>query len=195
MQTNYRSLSTSVCASKLILPNLRQTSDITLDYPALDLMDDFSVIQPVTLPDELCYHQIGEILRDAHTDYALVQNRWQQVLGLIVQSDIMGMSAMRRAHQYQQKLRDLTARDLMTPLSGFPSVSVAVVHKSRIGDILQTLEHHPAQYLLVNDEHMPNLQGVFSLRKLTQCLHVFTEPGLKAASFAEMAEAVFHDAR
>lgn len=186
----YHAIDTTLLNKKPILAVKDQPADISLDSPAIELMEDFTVTKPLKVSDQLAYGHVKEILFDTHSDHLLVHDQQQQIIGFIPIEDIMGIRSMMRAHEYQQRLHDLSARDLMEPIHSLPALSLVDVRRANLGDIVATFKQCGASYLVVMDEANEKIVGLFSSRYISRVLGMKVESGFQAMSVAEIAQAI-----
>ncbi|MDX1695846.1 MAG: hypothetical protein R3208_18930 [Ketobacteraceae bacterium] len=190
MTIRYHAIATTPLNKKPCLVDSLQRSDLSMDSPATDLMEDFSVTRPLKISDQLPYEHVREILFDTHSDYLLVEDSRHQIVGIIPIEDLMGVRAMIRAQACRQRLQELCARDLMEPVNTLPAVSLSAVRRSIAGNIVATFKHHAANYLLVTNETGDQVLGLFNSRAVSRNLGIKVEGNFQAMSVAEIAQAI-----
>ena len=190
MTSFYHSLETSRLSEKPVLSEMGKNTLLNLDSPALEIMEDFTSVKPINLPDHMPYEKIREILFDTHGNYAFVTNSQKHVIGFIPIEHLVGLRAMTRANELNLKLKELTARELMEPIGDMPAIRLSQVRRSKLGDILSTFKHQVDEYLVVTEDDSPSIRGLFSARAINHALGLGTQTRFQARTVSDMARVI-----
>lgn len=157
---------------------------------ALHVMDSFDVSTPVELCESTLIRDAEETLKKHSSRYACIQNSNSQMTGLLALRDLHGRKATQLVTNTRTHWRELTAKDLMTPLSALPQVQLLDVKRSKIGDAAATLKSSGKDFLIVINNN--EIYGVISSLKIAELtgesVNIFHLP----STFAEMISAVSH---
>ncbi|MGA0610153.1 hypothetical protein [Caldimonas sp. KR1-144] len=178
----------------------------SLRDPALRLYTDLrSGAVVVVQPDDSADSTLALLVR-AGVRMALVGSVREgsgDVQGLVTASDLAGERATLRALERGVAHHELTAADLMTPLSQWPSVEFGALGRAQVGDVIATLRATGRRYLLVTETSMTQtplksgvpvtrLRGLFSASRIEQALETALPEDLQSRSFAELRHALDH---
>ncbi|ASG65245.1 hypothetical protein [Idiomarina piscisalsi] len=157
---------------------------------ALRVMDDFDVSSPVQLSESTTLMDAEKSMRKQSQRYACIHNRNSQIIGLLALRELHGRKATQTTTSTQTFWEELTAKDLMTPLSALPQVSLKDVQKSRIGDAAATLKSSGRDFIVViSDGEVYGIISSLKIAELTgESVNVFHLP----STFAEIISAVTH---
>lgn len=190
MNSQYIPIETQSIKSVAHLCAMNKPDNLTIHSAAMEVITDFSRIKPLLIPDNVLHAALKEIFLDTNSDYALVEDKHHDIIGLLTPEDIIGQRSMIRAYEYRHPLSEQTARDLMTPLKEVPAISFAAANHARLGDVVSTMRRSVSKFLLVTEVGRDTLHGIFNLDKINEWLPLAPLPPLHARSVAEIAQAI-----
>ncbi len=158
--------------SALSAPLLVKTTDslaLSLKSPATATVLDFSRQPPNPLPSGMSVDEASTVMSISQTKIKLVINKDQQVLGVITLLDLNSVKVLATAQAMGIPRRDLSVRDLMTPVSKLQAIHHASLENARVADVVDTLEHNHQRFLVVLDDHQ-QLSGLICADELVRRL-------------------------
>ncbi len=96
------------------------------------------------------------------------------------------------ANQRGVKRSELLVKNIMTPKSEVPAIPLEALERSRVGDLLHTLQSVGEQHLLIVADEGANryVAGMVSAGDIERTFHLHVEIPTAARSFAEIYKAV-----
>lgn len=189
--SEFKEIQWSPAADKIAIHHADK-SEKTLSWHdgALHVMDDFKTLSAVELPESTLVSDAESAIRRAACRYACVKNSSHHMIGLLALRELHGRKATQVTTRTQTNWKELTVKELMTPLSALPQVQLSDLKKSRIGDVAATLKASGRDFLVVVDEG--EVFGVVSSLKVAELtgesVNVFHLP----STFAEIISVVNH---
>jgi CBS-domain-containing membrane protein len=199
METSFQALPSMAMPKHTDLVHLdqRPLRPINLKSPALEVMTDLRIIDPVSIGED-------EILRHAHSlmisrgiRLLFVQDEDSRLVGLITASDILGERPVQCMLEHGKRHDEVRVRDVMTPRSELEMLSLADVQHATVGHMVATLKQQGRQHALVaeldlNTGHY-QLCGMFSTshmaRRLGMPLNFMRVP----QALSEIQHALLHE--
>ena len=166
---------------------------VTLHSPALEVMTDLrythAAVTDTGTPMEVANaYMIQRAVRSL-----LVLDEDKNLCGIITASDILGEKPLRFIQERRVKHNEILVADIMTPLERLEGVAIEEVQRTRVGDIITSLQDSGRQHTLVieSDEGgKPVVCGIFSLTQIEKQLGI-TIPSLEVArTFTEIEAAL-----
>lgn len=146
-----------------------------------------ATVQPQTSLDQAELKMIYQGVR-----LLFVVSDMPSVDGILTAADIAGDKPMRLVHQRQIKHQDLTAADVMTPLSDIAAVSYAALQRATVAEVVATLTQRGRPHLLVIDSEgahgTPRIRGLVSQTQLERQLGQQLEVTAMAQTFSELEQ-------
>lgn len=190
--TSFRHLATHPLAASALLARPAPGRPVTLQSPALDVMTDFTQIQPVCVAPDASLFAANEAMI-AHGVRLLLVIERELLLGIISTQDTLGERPLQLRHQGKGTVFDLRVADLMHPLSNLPILQMADVRHANVGDMLATFQHLGRQHLLAAEHQSGqplSIRGMFSATQLSRQLGVPVETFERAQTFAQIEAAL-----
>lgn len=192
MVSPYKTLTSSILAAGTsyqrpvhVLPE-----SVTPDRPALEVMTDLSKVSAMTIGPYLSLDEAKERMIATSVRLLFVVNQYFHVIGIMTSKDLAGDKAMKYLKEMGGKREDIIIRDLMTPQHQVEVLDYAVVAKSRVGDLVETLKCMGRQHALVventEDGHQI-IRGVLSATQIGKQLGIEIDTSDVAGSFAALA--------
>ncbi|MDH5300390.1 MAG: CBS domain-containing protein [Gammaproteobacteria bacterium] len=174
-----------ICTALHQLPGI-----VSLQDPAIKTMTDLAFTQAHCISPLSTMSQANEKMIYCGVRMLLVSERADEISGLITSTDISGERPVRYLQKHAGRREDILVRDVMTPLSQLDALNMSDVKKSHVGDIVQTLEFHGRQHLLVYEQTSINgnchLRGIFSSSQIERQLGYKISSLPRALTFAEI---------
>ena len=122
---------------------------VKLTSPAIDVMTDFTTVQPRTTNAHTPIEDALEHMKSSGVRLLLVADAEDAVIGLVSSYDIQGEKPIRLVQETRVSRSEITVRDVMTVQSGIKAVDMLSVRSARVGHIVATLRHLELRHLLV----------------------------------------------
>lgn len=136
---------------------------VHLNNPAVDVMTDFTYIQPCTTGVDVPIDTALEYMKTSGVRSLLVTDDAEDVIGLVSSYDIQGEKPIKLIEQSRLPRKDITIGQVMTPKRQLEFVDMLSVRSARVGHVVATLRELELRYLLVSQvgeqEEIP-LQGL-----------------------------------
>ena len=190
MSSHYQVLETTVLKRKAPLCQPLAPADLSVNSPAIEAFEDFSLISPLLVPEDIDYVHLRELFLGTHRHFSLVEDKTGKLTGILFLEDVVGPRSMIKAYECQNSLREQTAGELMIPLGSLPGISLARARKASVGDIISTLKRLSVTSLLVTDDDGETVCGIFSLKNINSLLPLRLPSPLHAGSVAEIAQVI-----
>lgn len=178
----------------LITYNRRARSvDISLEDPASSMMTDFNHIRPFATTADASIEQINNKMIACGVRLLFVAERDEVLLGLVTYNDIFGEKPLQYIQEHGGKREEITALDIMTPMSRLESLELSDILRSRVGDIIETMKTSGRQHVLVTEDQLDGRQminGMFSSTQIEKRLKIQIELSPRANTFADIERAL-----
>ena len=195
MNNEYQSLTYSFLPSGTLITHNRRTrsADITLEDPALSMMTDFNHIRPFATTADASIEEINNKMIACGVRLLFVAERDDVLLGLVTYNDIFGEKPLQYIQEHGGKREEITALDIMTPMSRLESLALSDISRSRLGDIVETMQTSGRQHVLVSGDQPDGSQtisGMFSSTQIEKRLNIKIELSPRANTFADIERAL-----
>lgn len=195
MISNYRALPTSEVIGNQRIVEPERHRELTPDDPATAVMRDFRHRRPATISGDLSITDARVMMKKADVPLKLVVNHIGEFVGIISLKDILGKKALAKAHAMGIGLEEVQVKDIMQPVSQFPSIHVRNLANERIGDVVETFNRANSEHFLVleDDSERPGktcLRGLISASLVARRLHIALDSSARARSFSDIVHAV-----
>jgi predicted transcriptional regulator len=178
----------------LITYNRRARSvDISLEDPASSMMTDFNHIRPFATTADASIEEINNKMIACGVRLLFVAERDEVLLGLVTYNDIFGEKPLQYIQEHGGKREEITALDIMTPMSRLESLELSDILRSRVGDIIETMKTSGRQHVLVTEDQPDGRQvinGMFSSTQIEKRLKIQIELSPRANTFADIERAL-----
>jgi predicted transcriptional regulator len=195
MNNEYQSLSYRFLRSGTLITHTRQASsaDISLDNAAISMMTDFSHIRPFATTADASIEEINTKMIACGVRLLFVAERDEVLLGLVTYNDIFGEKPLQYIQEHGGKREEITALDIMTPMSRLESLQLSDILRARLGDIVETMKTSGRQHVLVSKDQPDGSQaisGMFSSTQIEKRLNIKIELSPRANTFADLERAL-----
>lgn len=194
MDTQYHALPTAPLSPSTDLLHLdeRPAHLLTMESPALEVMTDLNMVQPVTISEEATLGQANERMVQRGIRMLFVVDDNGRLSGLVTATDILGERPMQFIREHGRRHADIIVRDVMTPRQSLEALSLTDVRVSKIGHMLTTMQRLGRQHALVVDED--ELCGLFSTSQIARRLGVALNFIPMPQTFSEIQQTLLHGA-
>jgi CBS domain-containing protein len=185
-------------------PTQAQAARVGAESPALQVMTDLARTTPATIRPQAPLGGANQFMITRGVRLLLVVDDFENVLGIITATDILGERPMLVATSRGQRRDELTVADVMTPASEVEVIALADAEGARVGHVLETLRRAGRQHALVVDyDEIPSgrpllpptrrtmVRGIFSISQIARQLGVAVpSAGEVARTFSEIESAI-----
>lgn len=170
----------------------RGYKDLNLEDSAISVMTDHRLEKAPTCSIKTSLESASKKLANEKTSILLVTNTDDQVVGLISAADISGEKPIQFINETKKKRDEIKIGHLMTSIENMPALDIQDVLKSKIGDVLHTLNEIGSEYILVTtqNDNETCIRGIFSARTISRSLNIFFSPSPAAKTFVEYSRAL-----
>jgi CBS domain-containing protein len=171
-----------------------QTTLVTPDSPAVEVLTDLTHVKPATTHPQTLAREAEQQMIVKGVRMLFVVSEMPVVEGLITAADIRGDQQMRLVHERRVAFDELTVADLMTPLAMLDTIEFGQLRSARVGNIIATLKRIGRHHLLVIESvgagGPGRVRGVFSRSQIERQLGTAIDIAQIARSFAEIERAL-----
>jgi CBS domain containing-hemolysin-like protein len=194
MDTQYHALPTAPLSpsTDLLRVNERPRHFLTMDSPALEVMTDLNMVQPVTIPEDASLDKANELMVQRGIRMLFVVDNNDRLSGLVTTTDILGERPMQCIREQGRRHADILVRDVMTPRQSLEALSLSDVRVSKVGHMLTTMRRLGRQHALVVDQD--KLCGLFSTSQMARRLGVALNFIPMPQSVSEIQQTLLHGA-
>ena len=195
MSNEYQSLTYSPLPSGTLITHNRRAraENITAEDPALSMMTDFNHTRPFATSADASIEEINNKMLACGVRLLFVAEQDEVLLGLVTYNDIFGEKPLQYIQEYGGKREEITALDIMTPMSRLESLELSDILRSRLGDIIETMKTSGRQHVLVTEDQTDGSQaisGMFSSTQIEKRLKIKIELSPRANTFADIERAL-----
>lgn len=169
-----------------------QHGPVTLESPAMEVFTDLAQIRAATVQPQTSLDQSELKMIYQGVRLLFVVSDMPSVDGILTSADIAGDKPMRLVHQRQIKHEDLTAADVMTPLSEIDAITFAALQRSTVEQVVATLVQRGRPHLLVIDsdtaDRTPRIRGLVSQTQVERQLGHPLPVTAMAQTFSELEQ-------
>ncbi|WP_174875064.1 CBS domain-containing protein [Vogesella oryzae] len=184
-------------ATDLIHVEQRPQRPLTLKSPAVEVLTDLRVIDPISITDDT-------LLEDAHARMVshgirllFVTNDAGAFTGLLTASDVLGERPLKCMQGSGKQRKDLLVADVMTPRNQLEALNMVDVSHACVGHVVATLKEHGRQHALVVERspHSGHLEicGLFSTSTIARRLGISLNFLRVPRAFSEIEHALLHE--
>lgn len=122
---------------------------VHMDNPAVDVMTDFTFMEPRTTAVDTPIDEALEYMKTSGVRSLLVTFKSDEVIGLVSSFDIEGEKPIKLIEQSRIPRGEITIGQVMTPKRELPFVDMLSVRGARVGHVVATLRALELRYLIV----------------------------------------------
>ncbi|WP_293760538.1 CBS domain-containing protein [uncultured Aquitalea sp.] len=181
----------------LIHLDQRPLRPINLSSPALEVMTDLRVVDPVSIDQDEPLRVAHNLMVSRGIRLLFVQDDESRLVGIITASDILGERPVQRMQEHGKRHHDVLVRDVMSTRTELEMLSYADVSHATVGHMVATLKKMGRQHALVAELDVSSghyqLCGLFSTshmaRRLGMPLNFIRVP----QALSEIQHALLHE--
>lgn len=198
METNFNALPSLQLPSdtELIALSARPSRSVTMSSPALDVMTDLRVIDPVSIVEDASLSEAHRLMVGRAIRLLFVKNDSGQLVGLITANDVLGERPMQRIHQQGKRHSEILVRDVMTPREDLEALSLSEVGHAQVGHLISTMKRSGRQHALVVEKNETTghheLCGMFSTSQIARRLGISLNFVRVPQTFSEIQHTLLH---
>lgn len=168
------------------------TAPTYLDWhqSATHVVDKLNSLQLAVLPMSMGVGDAEQLLSRTDKRYAAVVDSENTIVGVLMARDLHGRQSGVIANLLQLPWHELTVGYVMTPLRRLPSITLAQVKNSRIGDIAATMQEAGCDFIVITESNA--LHGMIVSLKILAVTGESVRLYPRATSFAEVFSAIKH---
>ena len=166
---------------------------VNADSAALLVMTDLSQVPSATITADASLEEANQsmLVRGVRALFVVgnANANANDMVGLVTSVDVLGEKAVLVAQKRQSKRSDLRVADVMVPVEQVEALSMEVVKRASVGNIVTTLKLYGRAHAIVvgqgQDGHQTVL-GIFSASQIARQLGVQIQSQEIARTFAEI---------
>lgn len=166
---------------------------LTTESPALEVMTDLNMVQPVTILVDASLGEANSLMIRRAIRLLFVTDDTGHLLGLVTATDVLGERPLQCMREQGKQRGDLLVRDVMTPRSSLDALSLVDVRVAKVGHMLATMKRLGRQHALVVDEQ-DEVCGLFSTSQIARRLGVSLNFIPMPHSVSEIHHSLLHEA-
>lgn len=169
-----------------------QTSPVTLDSPALEVMTDLTTVKAATVNPSMTLRQAEQTMIYLGVRTLFVVSEMPAIEGLVTSTDLHGNQQMRLVQQRNLRYEELCVADVMAALSELDAIDYEDMKAATVGNVVATLRRHGRNHLLVSEvaagEQRHRLRGVISRTQIERQLGLPVPVTEVANTFADVVQ-------
>lgn len=169
-----------------------QTSPVTLDSPALEVMTDLTTVKAATVNPSMTLRQAEQTMIYLGVRTLFVVSEMPAIEGLVTSTDLHGNRQMRLVQQRNIRYEELCVADVMAALSELDAIDYEDMKAATVGNVVATLRRHGRNHLLVSEvapgEQRQRLRGVISRTQIERQLGLPVPVTEVANTFADVVQ-------
>ena len=176
-------------------PEFNQYRSVSFSAPALTVMTDLRSTRPLSISPTSSIDYANDKMIACGVRLLFVSNNESQICGIITATDILGEKPINYLHDHGGDRNSILVQDIMTSTSSLDALDYDAVKRCRVGDIVETLQEHGRQHILVytsSTAKSNTICGLFSSTQLErqtgESINIFP----RANTFAELELAIAH---
>lgn len=131
------------------------------------------------------------IMNKTHQKMSFVVDNSRQIQGIISTARLGDHHVVTTARQRNCNRSELSISDVMINIDELDSISTETLSKMNAADVLQYMQHHGTEFLLVRYNKSNKIYGYFDRLEVTSALGLVSYAAHPAKSFRELVEQVF----
>ena len=169
-----------------------QTSPVSLDAPALEVMTDLTQVKAATTSPSTTLRQAEQLMIYQGVRMLFVVGEMPAIDGLVTSTDLHSDAQLRLVQQRNLRYDELTVSDVMSPLSQLDAIDLDVMKLATVGNVIATLRRYGRNHLLVTERPSAaapgRVRGIVSRAQIERQLGVPVPVTEVANTFAEVVK-------
>lgn len=158
----------------LVRPSERPHSPVTLLSPALSVVTDLRVVNPVCINADAGLREAHQLMVSSGIRLLFVEDHSHSLVGLVTAVDLLGERPIKRMQEHGKPHAEILVQDVMTPRAHLDALRLEDLAAARVGELVATLRHLGRQHALVVDVNPDNghqqLCGLISTTHMARLL-------------------------
>ena len=199
MDTSFQPLQTTQLpvSTDLIHVEERPQRPITLKSPALEVMTDLKLIDPISIHEDALLHNAHDRMVSHGIRLLFVTNREGVLTGLLTATDVLGERPVKCIQEHGKRHKELLVSDVMTPRKSLEALTMGDVAHASVGQLVATMKDLGRQHSLVvemngNTGHY-EVCGLFSTSTIARRLGISLNFLRVPRAFSEIEHALLHE--
>ena len=171
-----------------------QTSPVTLESPALDVMTDLTKVKAATIHPDQTLRQAEQTMIYQGVRMLFVVNEMPMLEGLITSTDLHSERQMSLVHSRYLRFDEMRVADVMSDLSMLDAIAFDSLRVATVSNLIATLRSLGRNHLLVVQPGAPGapqqVRGVVSRAQIERQLGQAVEVTERLGNFAEVVRAL-----
>jgi CBS domain containing-hemolysin-like protein len=151
---------------------LEQPRVVHLDDPAVEVMTDFKVVNPVTVKPNVPIDMALEKMKATGVRLLIVIDTHDQIVGLVTAKDIQGEKPVELVQEQRTPRSEIHVAMIMTPQAKIIALNLGSLSNARVGHVVETLRELELQHILVvendPDSKQQRVRGLFSTSEISR---------------------------
>jgi CBS domain containing-hemolysin-like protein len=167
-----------------------RVSELTLQSPAIEVLNDFTLQNPLLLEQNTSIDDAREIMRRTHTKMFLVIDAQESFRGVISLDDLVSEKVMEKMGVSRLRRAELTVEFVMTPRNRLQAIDFKVFQQATIGDVLARMKKYGDQHMIVVETHSNSIRGMVSAYGIARRMHTPVVINERAVLFSDIYNAI-----
>jgi CBS-domain-containing membrane protein len=170
-----------------------QTSTVTLESPALEVMTDLTKVKAATIHPDQTLRQAEQTMIYQGVRMLFVVNEMPALEGLITSTDLHGERQMSLVHSRNLRFDEMRVVDVMSALSVLDAIGLDFMRIASVSNLIATLRSLGRNHLLVvqgTPGAAQQIRGVVSRAQIERQLGQPVEVTERLGNFAEVVRAL-----
>jgi len=170
-----------------------QTSTVTLESPALEVMTDLTKVKAATIHPDQTLRQAEQTMIYQGVRMLFVVNEMPALEGLITSTDLHGERQMSLVHSRNLRFDEMRVVDVMSALSVLDAIGLDFMRIASVSNLIATLRSLGRNHLLVVQGApgaAQQIRGVVSRAQIERQLGQPVEVTERLGNFAEVVRAL-----
>ena len=176
----------------------RPARPVTYDSPALEVMTDLRVLDPVSIAEDATLDAAHTLMVSRAIRLLFVTDGDHHLTGVITATDVLGERPMQCIHQDGKRHTEILVRDVMTPRTQLDTLQLKDVSHAKVGQLIATMKQLGRQHTLVVEHNAHTghheLCGLFSTSHIARRLGVPLPFIRVPQTFSEIQHTLTHPA-
>ncbi|MBI3146622.1 MAG: CBS domain-containing protein [Pseudogulbenkiania sp.] len=199
MESQFQSLPTVALPQTTDLVHLdaRPSRPVTMDSPALEVMTDLKVVDPVSVHEDVTLQVAHALMVSRGIRLLFVTDDEGRLTGLVTATDVLGERPVQCMLEHNKRHADILVRDVMTPRNQLEALVLHDVADAKVGHMVATMKRLGRQHALVV-EHNPDT-GHYEVCGLLSTSHMARRLGISLnfirvpQAFSEIQHSLLHE--
>jgi CBS-domain-containing membrane protein len=140
----------------LVRPSDRPHAPVTLLSPALSVVTDLRVVNPVCISADANLHDAHQLMVSSGIRLLFVEDLTHALVGLVTAADLLGERPIHCMREQAKAHAEILVQDVMTPRAQLDALRQEDVASARVGELVATMQALGRQHALVVDLNPDN---------------------------------------